>query len=348
MNYNALSGPQLTVLRAAILDAFGYDMNALALVVQNQAGLRPLGYYASDNLDADTRLGFAIDKMQRQYVLHLLVEAVRGSDYARNPGLLQLDDRLSLADPDPLDETDSPQDVFQRAMSGFADAEVFLWSQTLLQLAAAMAQISFPLGQKTSHGTGIALRDGTILTNSHVVDPLAKGSAGLKTVAITFNLALGRPDGAPIKTIGLRASDWLGLNRPPSDADLTVDEIAAPEELDYAIIVPDDGAPADHALSLSDAAPPPRDGAVLLILHHPAGQPLKLSLGRSLGLHGSNRLRYKARTVGGSSGGLVLDAKLRPVALHHAGDPVQTREATYNQGIPLMSIAADIAKRRDA
>jgi V8-like Glu-specific endopeptidase len=52
------------------------------------------------------------------------------------------------------------------------------------------------------------------------------------------------------------------------------------------------------------------------------------------------RLRYDADTEAGSSGGLVLNQQLQPIALHHAGDPAAALRATYNQGIPLPLIRA--------
>ncbi|WP_238368219.1 trypsin-like serine peptidase [Mesobacterium pallidum] len=351
MNYNHLIGPQRKVLRKAILEAFGYDMDALAVVMRDMHGLKALGYYAAASHDADVRLGLAIDKMQRLYVLQHLVAAVKSSDYGANPELQNLDDRLMMASPEIPEEVSSEAAVlaFERGMAGFADAELFLWTERLLEIGAAMAQASYPAragaGPVTINGTGIALGHGTILTNQHVIQPILNGQAGAGDVKLTFNLALRSSGALPVTTLQLTEEGWQGPSRPPSAADLTEDGLAAPEELDYAVLhVTGQGGPSAR-IDLSQAAPPPAAGAVLLILHHPEGLPLKLSLGVSLGLHGPNRLRYKARTVGGSSGGLVLDAQLNPVALHHASDPDRQRDATYNQGVPLALIAADIATR---
>jgi hypothetical protein len=44
---------------------------------------------------------------------------------------------------------------------------------------------------------------------------------------------------------------------------------------------------------------------------------------------------------------LVLDQELRPVALHHAGDPDSKIKARYNQGIPLHLIHAALAGRAE-
>ena len=43
----------------------------------------------------------------------------------------------------------------------------------------------------------------------------------------------------------------------------------------------------------------------------------------------------------------MLDEKLLPVALHHAGDPDSKIKARYNQGIPLHLIHAALALRAD-
>lgn len=347
LDYNQLSGSQLKVLRVTILEAFGYDVAAIDLLMRTQPGLRPLAYYAAASHNADLQFGLAIDKMRRQYVLHHLVEAVRKSDFGANPALRHLDDRLSLAAPLPLEDRENSAAAFERAMSGFADAEVFLWSETLLERAAAMAQISYPIKDLVTNGTGIALTDGTVLTNEHVIGRLLSGHSKPETVSIAFNLALRSGEAMPVETMKLADEGWVGLHRPPSDADHTEDGLAADHDLDYAVLNLKETR-AGAAISLDDVVAPPDAGKIVLILHHPAGQTLKLSLGVSMGKHGDNRLRYRARTVGGSSGGLVLDSKLRPVALHHAGDPIRVREATYNQGIPLMRIAEDIRDRTDA
>ena len=89
---------------------------------------------------------------------------------------------------------------------------------------------------------------------------------------------------------------------------------------------------------LAAAAPPDRQDGIVFVLQHPQGEPLKQSIGVLQPSESPVRMRYDADTKPGSSGALVLDQQLEPVALHHAGDPSSRIRAHFNQGIPLTRI----------
>ena len=67
-----------------------------------------------------------------------------------------------------------------------------------------------------------------------------------------------------------------------------------------------------------------------------------------LGQNGNKtRVRYTTTTQPGSSGSPCFSADWQLVALHHSGDPkyAETKQADFNQGIPMTAIRALLADR---
>lgn len=86
-------------------------------------------------------------------------------------------------------------------------------------------------------------------------------------------------------------------------------------------------------------------GQAAVVLQHPGGQPMKIDLGGVTAVS-NYRLRHSVNTEPGSSGAPVFDARLRMVAIHHAGHSDGPGPAlTYNQAIPLGPILADARAR---
>lgn len=90
-----------------------------------------------------------------------------------------------------------------------------------------------------------------------------------------------------------------------------------------------------------------RENTPVRVLQHLDNAPLRSSIGvvRSFS---ADRLRvgYTASTLDGASGAAVLDAELRLVALHVAGEDEDFLR--QNQGVPIRRIQSDINDRRDA
>jgi hypothetical protein len=129
---------------------------------------------------------------------------------------------------------------------------------------------------------------------------------------------------------GLAANWGLGSS-PPSDVDTQPDPDALPgaDELDYALVRLD-GHPGEQEMPWREprgwvdlgGAAQARPRLPLLILQHPAGQPVKMALD-SVGVREVNgngtRLTYGVNTDAGSSGSPCFTFDLALVAVHHAG-----------------------------
>jgi hypothetical protein len=158
--------------------------------------------------------------------------------------------------------------------------------------------------------------------------------------------------------------DWLADCAEYSPVDLEPGTKSGPPEadkLDYALLRVD-GVPGDEVL-LPGISPVTTRGWIeipgedypfqpetpLFILQHPEGEPLKLALELRavIGLEGEGRrVRYTTNTMPGSSGSPVFDQNWNLVALHHAGD--RNWVPTYNEGIPISLIRAQLEDRKKA
>jgi len=99
------------------------------------------------------------------------------------------------------------------------------------------------------------------------------------------------------------------------------------------------------------------NGGSCWVFHHPAGQGQTITGGSFVFVDGLQPVRafHSATTVGGSSGGLVLDEAGRPVALHHAalGDDKVKADGSWpsvpdevlNVAVPFTAIAAKIGAK---
>jgi len=81
-----------------------------------------------------------------------------------------------------------------------------------------------------------------------------------------------------------------------------------------------------------------------MILQHPGGGAQKLSLSTT-GVQSINanqtRIRYSARTEGGSSGAPCFDLGGNLLAIHHYGGP----RGTFKQGIPISAVVERLRRQ---
>ena len=336
IDYQSLNGTQRVVLADTIRKALARKSRFDD--VMDAADLP----YLDDLVPSDGfeyQLPRYIGESQRRGELEAVMKALLGSTFAAGPELQLLEDRIALARP-VMPTEDAPALQLERLVvnSGFEDT--FDWTDRLLKHARAICRITYPTARGTLKGTGLALSPHQVLTNYHVIKPILDGHAAAGDVTLSFGYA--EVDGKiQVGTQAALAKDWIAGHAPyaPFDEGKSTDPPAA-DALDYAVLNLRD--PIEGVAMDKPKDPPPQIALndIVLVLQHPKGAPLKLSMGVINDLPVPNRMRYTASTLGGSSGALVLNAGLEPIGLHHAGDPDFEALATYNQGIPLALILA--------
>lgn len=236
------------------------------------------------------------------------------------------------------------------------DLDVSVWRARLAALESQVCRVEIG-GQL---GTGFLVGPDLCMTNHHVVAPLLTDATRLAAAVVRFDHRRLADSTTVNPGIGYRlADDWLVAAVPPSRADdIDGPDLPAPDELDVAVLRLADRVgelPAGRAAGVTDAQPrgwisdpvdePPRPGSPLLLLQHPAGTPMRLALGSVLAANANGtRMRHSVNTEPGSSGAPCLDAALRLVGLHHAGDPT-FGPARHNVAVPIGRIRALLAER---
>jgi hypothetical protein len=352
VDYDQATGAQRKVLREALLGVFrrAKDLD----VFLGDHDYEPLEHLVEDGTFS-YQLFALIDFLQRRGKLASFVRAVQ-EEFPGAPALKELEERLSMAG------AAVEQQRVAAALSakgyglerivrdgGFADLN--LWAARLVATGRMVCRISYPVSGGLLRGSGFLVHRDLVLTNYHVMETLLTEPDRVADVSVQFDYAETEEGISGGEKFRLH-EDWHLASSPYSKADLVVNEgVPAANELDFALIrlaksAGDAPSPAGKRgwISLPGAsgagASPAAEGEVLYVLQHPAGRPLKLSVGVVVAAVTPLRLRYDADTEAGSSGGLVLNQQLQPIALHHAGDPAAALRATYNQGIPLPLIRA--------
>ena len=105
-------------------------------------------------------------------------------------------------------------------------------------------------------------------------------------------------------------------------------------------------------LRIAKQMPVVEDGSRVLIIGHPEGGDLSLSINDNDLLDRDDRyLHYRAPTEGGSSGSPVFNRDWRVIGLHHAGGDaiprLNNKGGTYqaNEGIRIDAIAAAVSAK---
>jgi hypothetical protein len=226
------------------------------------------------------------------------------------------------------------------------------WLARLEAIGQCTCRIEYPVN--TARGTGWLVGRDLLLTNWHVVDAALPGGAwDAREIVCRFDYALTAQGTQPGSEQRL-APAWCVDASPPSPAELgTGAGAATADTLDFALLrlarpVGDEPAPSGNARRWIEIGPPqplPKANDIVFVVQHPQGLPVKLAAGdvRSVAADGL-RLYHSANTQGGSSGSVVLDAKLQPVGLHHAGDLLYGATGLgtpqRNQAVPIGPIAA--------
>ncbi|PMG93902.1 trypsin-like peptidase domain-containing protein [Vibrio breoganii] len=127
-----------------------------------------------------------------------------------------------------------------------------------------------------------------------------------------------------------------------------INPVASDENLDFALLRVK-GFPGDTygvvKLDVIEVKP----NASLLIYHHPAGLPLRLTRFRCKAYSGraysDGSFRHRCDTLGGSSGSLIYDNNHRVVALHHSGGLNGASSTSFNTGTDIRLVLRYISDK---
>ena len=272
--------------------------------------------------------------------------------HERRPGNTQLaaiaaERGLGLTGPRLDNPTGEPLEALVQEHALFIDPDQFLARLPVLQ--GLVCFIEMPQG---GGGTGFLVGNDLLLTNQHVMAPVAGGQVRRQDVVCRFDYrkAIDGPalDDRRETRVGLSETDWLVDSRLPSQADRdpAIGETGA-EEFDYALVRLAEpvgelpvGAPSTDPkakprgfFDVAQSPPAMVVGSQVFLLQHPDREPLRLSIGTIEAFNGGGtRVRHSANSKKGSSGSPCLNADLQLVALHHAHDPAYPPQ--WNQAVP--------------
>lgn len=190
------------------------------------------------------------------------------------------------------------------------------------RLARSIGRVD--LLEKTDRGgrelvtcTGAVLPGGWVLTNHHCIP--AGGGPLLAASILTGYLVQGGT-GTERYSLSVNPADWHSV-------------------LDFSLVRMTD-APADILpLMIRDVDVDPGDP--LMVIHHPLGRPQVMTRFRCFATaqQGDGTvLRHRCDTLPGSSGALLFDRDLHPVALHHSGGMTANDDRSFNIGTRISAI----------
>ena len=350
MNWNEPTTVQFALLHEALLAAYPTpgDFDLFSQLRLGQ-GYNPIGGTHDQGL-----LRYLVSARAAGELEELVHEA--WADKPKSPKLLKLrrSQELTAISPE-LSVGPRLEDIVRRE---FDSEDLFLWTDKLELAASRVCRIEYPVNQ--AQGTGWLVGPDLVLTNWHVLRRAIEGLWDSSRVALRFDYAVTEEADLPGAVVKLAPNGWLVDSSPASPSELrTGDQKPTGEMLDYALVrlerelgkeSPKAGAARRGWFPVEDPEPRPKAGDILFIVQHPDGEPVKIAVGAA----GSStddglRLFHTTNTIGGSSGSPVLDAKLRVVALHHAGDVLYVEGGIgapeKNQAIPIGLIRAKLAER---
>ena len=297
----------------------------------------------------DTALLSILIKARGDGWLKSLVQKAR-QDKPQSPKLLVLDRSFELTAADVPDSLGRSLEDIVRNEAQYQD--LIPWVRKLETFGWRTCRIEYPVN--TAQGTGWLVGPDLLLTNWHVIDRALPGGDRQATEFVCrFDYAVTAGGTQPGIEVQL-APDWCIDASPPSTSELgTGTDAPSGDTLDYALVrlakaVGNEPTPAGEVrgwVEVKSDQGLPQPNEIIFVVQHPDGLPVKLSAGDVKGTS-SDKLRifHTANTRGGASGSVMVNAKLEPIALHHAGDVLYSQgkigTPESNQAIPIGRILA--------
>ena len=174
--------------------------------------------------------------------------------------------------------------------------------------------------------TGIILTENWAMTNYHCIP--GNGESHLVAASILMEYLV----------LGGQGATRYGISTKPRIAD---------RELDFSLVELLDKVDPSYPvgpLGKVDASP----GEPLIIIQHPLGRPEMMTRFRCFAVSnqaGDFNLRHRCDTLPGSSGSIVFNRNLSPVALHKAGGMMPEDDKSFNLGTRITAIIDAIDER---
>jgi V8-like Glu-specific endopeptidase len=232
---------------------------------------------------------------------------------------------------------------------GYFDAAYF--ADMLARMSRRVCRVELD-GANGEMGSGFLVGPRAVLTNYHVLESVILAPATAGKVRFRFDYFKATPGGQPSAGVPVGLDSSGDLSKPwliaygrysAGEERNNPDDPPKAGELDYALVKLDRaiGGEGNRGwVELPVAQPTLISAPLLMILQHPATEPVKLAFETAPQVtvkFGGLRVRYRVNTDPGSSGSPVFDKEWRLVALHQYAVP------GANQGIPIGAIRAALS-----
>jgi len=261
--------------------------------------------------------------------------------------------------------------VLQAALDiaeGYTDPNAY--ASGLLRMVPKICLVKARLkGGRSTQGTGFLIGAQSVLTAWHVIEPLLDPNTRVpvpdshKQLSVEFDYVdplVGQSARANVRSYEV-VEDWLLEHSPCHDSEqlstkgmsstLLKEAGIDADHLDFAVLRLKGSPGRDRGVVvLPSAGAALREGeqTKLLVFQHPNQFPQRFASGTFIGFFGGGeppaRLRHRANTEPGSSGGLCVNADFESVGLHQATVVDASGTAIANQAIPTALIAARLAR----
>lgn len=336
------SGELRDDLRMALLDAFRTPGEMKIVVDYADLGVSFANFLAADGISYDVALFNLLQWVDAQDKVLPLMNSAGRKNWG-NPKLKAV--RAKLADLESRFSELRPVGSFEEAerivLKGVKFEDVGPWIDRLATMRRAVCRIEPQPESETieGYGTGFLVAPDVVMTNYHVASTFWVGEERAERVRFRFDYESAKPGASAFRgtehrlaITGRESSDLADeSDKSPWQVSSSPED---PVGLDFALLrlarpAGDDlvrGAKRGF-LKLTSRRFSPTDP--ILILQHPAAEPMKLSFGAVEKPDPPSHVEYKVNTQGGSSGSPCLTQDLKVTAIHHMGMADKNRGVTH-------------------